>query len=537
MDRPWRQKKIRLPAQSVAVSGIVPLAMPTPHSVAASGSGGLFDGRQLRVPPPLVCAALAAGVLLAAPWAAAGVSTWVGPGGSGGGGAFSDPTNWSPMAPGPGDTALFEGAGGPVVDLDEASIVHRLIVRDGDVSLLLLNGLEAIASTALLPSVVVGDTAGLAPSLTLSGGGGAGTLEGRFMELASAPSSGGKMIVASDALLALTEVLSVGPRGGASVVIDGGVTARRLVAGGLASGRGDVTVSGPGATLALAETATVGLKGIGSLDISDQAACMATELIVALDAFSIGDVSVAGTASSLEVLGTVEVGRNGVGTLEVLDGATAALGEDVILGTIPDSFVPPNPPGGDGTLVVDGDGSHVTIAGMLFVPLTGSGTVSIRGGGRLEAGALKFNKPPGALLEFEIHAAGAPSSISVAGAVTTGTSAAVACTVSFADGFSPSAGDVYTLLSAASMGADFSVSLPPVPPPLIASAVVQSSGGVTSLQVRIVLSPDLNGDGKVDGADLGALLALWGTSGPADLNGDGIVDGADLGLLLANWNP
>lgn len=48
---------------------------------------------------------------------------------------------------------------------------------------------------------------------------------------------------------------------------------------------------------------------------------------------------------------------------------------------------------------------------------------------------------------------------------------------------------------------------------------------------------DLNGDGVIDGADLGLLLAAWDESGvAADLNKDGIVDGADLGLLLANWS-
>jgi len=48
---------------------------------------------------------------------------------------------------------------------------------------------------------------------------------------------------------------------------------------------------------------------------------------------------------------------------------------------------------------------------------------------------------------------------------------------------------------------------------------------------------DLDGDGVVDGADLGALLAQWGTCDgcSGDLNGDGVVDGADLGILLANW--
>jgi hypothetical protein len=47
---------------------------------------------------------------------------------------------------------------------------------------------------------------------------------------------------------------------------------------------------------------------------------------------------------------------------------------------------------------------------------------------------------------------------------------------------------------------------------------------------------DLNGDGSVDGADLGLLLSNWGGSGIGDLSGDGLVDGADLGLLLSAWS-
>ena len=47
---------------------------------------------------------------------------------------------------------------------------------------------------------------------------------------------------------------------------------------------------------------------------------------------------------------------------------------------------------------------------------------------------------------------------------------------------------------------------------------------------------DLNGGGSVNGADIGLLVAAWGTNNPdADLNGDGIVNGADLGLLSAYW--
>lgn len=46
---------------------------------------------------------------------------------------------------------------------------------------------------------------------------------------------------------------------------------------------------------------------------------------------------------------------------------------------------------------------------------------------------------------------------------------------------------------------------------------------------------DLNGDGVIDGADLGLMLANWGGTGIGDVDCDG--DGADLGLLLAGWKP
>jgi hypothetical protein len=50
------------------------------------------------------------------------------------------------------------------------------------------------------------------------------------------------------------------------------------------------------------------------------------------------------------------------------------------------------------------------------------------------------------------------------------------------------------------------------------------------------LPADLNGDGAVNAADLGVLLAAWGSSlDLADINNDGIVDGNDLGLMLSSW--
>lgn len=58
-----------------------------------------------------------------------------------------------------------------------------------------------------------------------------------------------------------------------------------------------------------------------------------------------------------------------------------------------------------------------------------------------------------------------------------------------------------------------------------------------SILLGAIVAADLTLDGRVDGADLGELLAMWGNCPecPADLNGDGIVDGADLGDLLSAW--
>lgn len=69
---------------------------------------------------------------------------------------------------------------------------------------------------------------------------------------------------------------------------------------------------------------------------------------------------------------------------------------------------------------------------------------------------------------------------------------------------------------------------------MLASVRAPGSAAITLARLVPVLSPDLDGDGVVDGADLGALLGAWGTVG-ADLTGDGTTDGADLGALLGAW--
>ena len=79
------------------------------------------------------------------------------------------------------------------------------------------------------------------------------------------------------------------------------------------------------------------------------------------------------------------------------------------------------------------------------------------------------------------------------------------------------------------------------PAALYASGDFDAAGGV-SVDFIAAWTPaipgDLNGDGCVDQADLGILLADWGCSGgecPGDCDGDGDTDQSDLGVLLTHW--
>ncbi|HMN97269.1 MAG TPA: choice-of-anchor Q domain-containing protein [Phycisphaerales bacterium] len=55
---------------------------------------------------------------------------------------------------------------------------------------------------------------------------------------------------------------------------------------------------------------------------------------------------------------------------------------------------------------------------------------------------------------------------------------------------------------------------------------------------RALCQADLDGDGVIDGTDLGVIIGAWGSAGgSADLDGNGLVDGADLAALIAEWGP
>ncbi|MBL9148184.1 MAG: hypothetical protein JNM94_05760 [Phycisphaerae bacterium] len=70
----------------------------------------------------------------------------------------------------------------------------------------------------------------------------------------------------------------------------------------------------------------------------------------------------------------------------------------------------------------------------------------------------------------------------------------------------------------------------------------QTAGGFSLDDITIgrgTVPADLDGNGVVDGGDLGILLGAWGdcpeTCCAADLNQDGVINGADLATVLGAW--
>lgn len=78
--------------------------------------------------------------------------------------------------------------------------------------------------------------------------------------------------------------------------------------------------------------------------------------------------------------------------------------------------------------------------------------------------------------------------------------------------------------------------------PIDITAAGRVLGGVLDMGAHEAsCQADINGDGVVNGADMGTLLATWGACGsadcPADLDCNGVVAGSDLGILLSTWGP
>jgi hypothetical protein len=110
------------------------------------------------------------------------------------------------------------------------------------------------------------------------------------------------------------------------------------------------------------------------------------------------------------------------------------------------------------------------------------------------------------------------------------------------DLFEPQPGDAFVILEAPGTVTGSFANSPVsfVPGRVYLWSVHYNADSVVLMLDEVVPCPaDLNGDGTTGGADIGLLLAAWGTCDDciADINLDGAVDGIDLGLLLSSGDP
>jgi len=150
-----------------------------------------------------------------------------------------------------------------------------------------------------------------------------------------------------------------------------------------------------------------------------------------------------------------------------------------------------------------------------------------------------YTQGPDAVLRVDLGAArdgldGKPVFTGDRLAVSGGATLAGTLRVRFTPGSRPAQGEAFTVLTASSVSGAFDAvdSCAPVTVEYTPTSVMVSFAGVSLA--------DLNDDGVVDGADLGALLGAWGACVDdccrADLDGNGVVDGGDLGALLGAWS-
>lgn len=452
------------------------------------------------------------------------------------GGAFGDRGNWTGGVPGDDDTALFALDGTYAVDVLRSVVCERALFRSGAVTLDLQQNVWSIEQALVTsPSLAIGDVGGIGfASVELI----SGSLFAPITDLGVAPGSDGVFTIEGPETLHLAPIqLRVGFQGAGTLTVREGAT---LLSGmsslaALDGSTAAVTIEGAQTTWECSNVLTVGKNGSAALTIGDSATMISADVFIGQNEGADGLATLTGAETTWTVNGSIDVGFDTVGQLVIRDGAHVAADEYVSVGTL--KATPSDPPGtisGTGMLEVTGAGSLLEVGTDLHLSFAGTGTMVLGDGGRVVVGD-DFLRGAGSSAEVEFRLSEADVD---AGAMLQVSGKAkfdspIILQVTLAPGFQPQPGSTFTLVSCTALTISPSaIQLPPLAPLLSWEKIVSGSG----LQLVVRADADLNGDGVVDGADLGILLGAWGVhNGSADLNGDAEVDGADLGLLLGFW--
>ncbi len=114
--------------------------------------------------------------------------------------------------------------------------------------------------------------------------------------------------------------------------------------------------------------------------------------------------------------------------------------------------------------------------------------------------------------------------------------------VALADGFVPSIGDSFVVVTCSSRSGTFASAIAVTPLPSNQRWTIQHEATAVTLIVAPALpcAGDLDLDGSVGPTDLAILLGAWGTNGlptGADIDENGLVAAPDLAILLGAWGP
>ena len=172
----------------------------------------------------------------------------------------------------------------------------------------------------------------------------------------------------------------------------------------------------------------------------------------------------------------------------------------------------------------------IVVVETIGATLINDGVLSIDSPGSLTVQGI-YQQTPSGVLDLVTDSANFTFILATLSAVVDGQLA-----VATQPGFTPVAGSQFTVLSALLITGSFDSVVSCNPGSLVYAlgSVKYTFSGYRSSGI----AGDLNGNGTVNGVDLGILLAAWGSCSGCcnpDLNHDSSVDGVDLGILLANW--
>ena len=173
--------------------------------------------------------------------------------------------------------------------------------------------------------------------------------------------------------------LYIGYIGQALMTVSAGGTAQAgyLQIGESEYGHGNIQVIGSNSYIRVVNSLITGVNGVGVLDVSEGAKVSALNASIAYESKGSGTLTVRGSGTEFETGLYLELGVRGVGRLEVLDGANVNIGTTLATNIHAT---------GNGSALVDGEGSRVNVGTVFYLSYLGKGEMTISNGGTITIG-------------------------------------------------------------------------------------------------------------------------------------------------------